>query len=85
MQPALHGGHRAIVPIDVYNRVVATPDIHPTFLFKSIISEDLEGSIKLGMLDITEEEAALCTYVCPSKIAYDALLRRGLDAYAKEI
>ncbi len=84
MQPGLHGGHRAIIPIGAYDRVVATPDIVPDFLFKSIISEDLEGSIQLGLLDISEEEAALCAFICPSKTNFDVILRKGLETYARE-
>ncbi len=84
MRPGLFGGERAIVPIGVYDRVVATPDILPEFLFKSIKAGDLEESIQLGLLDITSEEAALCTYICPSKFEFDALLREGLEIYEKE-
>jgi len=84
MRPGLFGGHRAMVPIGVYDRVVPTPDVLPEFLFKSIVAGDLEESIQLGLLDITEEEAALCTYICPSKISFDELLRDGLALYEQE-
>ena len=84
MRPGRFGGVRAIVPIGAYDRVVATPDILPEFLFKSIVAGDLEESIQLGLLDMTEEEAALCTYICPSKIEFDVLLREGLDLYERE-
>lgn len=84
LRPGLYGGHRAIVPIGQYKKVVATPDIEPEFLFRSIIAGDLEESITLGLLDLTVEEAALCSYVCPSKIDFDLLLREGLDFYERE-
>ena len=84
LRPGLFGGERAIVPIGAYERVVATPDILPEFLFKAIISGDLEESIQLGMLDITKEEAALCTYICPSKVEFDVILQKGLDLYERE-
>jgi len=84
LRPGLFGGERAIVPIGAYNKVVATPDILPDFLFKSIIAGDLEESISLGLLDITQEEAALCTYVCPSKVEFDVILRQGLERYEQE-
>ena len=84
MRPGIYGGHRAIVPIGAYEKVVATPDILPEFLFKSIVARDLEESIQLGLLDLTEEEAALCSYICPSKIDFDLLLREGLDLYERE-
>jgi Na+-transporting NADH:ubiquinone oxidoreductase subunit A len=84
LRPGLFGGHRAIVPIGVYDKVVPTPDILPDFLFKAIIAGDLEESISLGLLDITREEAALCTYVCPSKMEFDVILQEGLEFYERE-
>jgi Na+-transporting NADH:ubiquinone oxidoreductase subunit A len=73
-----------MVPVGFYGKVVATPDILVDFLFKAIISGDLEESIKLGLLDLSQEEAALCTFICPSKIEFDVILREGLDLYEAE-
>lgn len=84
LRPGLYGGERAMVPVGYYRQVVATPDIVPESLFKSIIAGDLEESIQLGMLDLSEEEAALCTFICPSKIEFDVLLREGLELYQRE-
>jgi Na+-transporting NADH:ubiquinone oxidoreductase subunit A len=84
IRPGLFGGERAMVPVGFYGDVVPTPDILPEFLFKSIIVGDLAESISLGLLDITAEEAALCTYICPSKIEFDVLLREGLELYIRE-
>jgi len=85
MRPGLFGGERAMVPLGIYGRVVPTPDVLPEFLFKSIVANDLEEAIALGLLDITAEEAALCTYICPSKIEFDELLKQGLELYEKEV
>jgi Na+-transporting NADH:ubiquinone oxidoreductase subunit A len=85
IRPGVWGGERAIVPVGFYEKVVATPDIEPTFLFRSLFAGDSEDAVRLGMLDISLEEAALCTYVCPAKLEFDVLLRNSLDAYAKEI
>jgi Na+-transporting NADH:ubiquinone oxidoreductase subunit A len=84
LRPGLFGGERAMVPVGFYGKVVATPDILVDFLFKAIISGDLEESIKLGLLDLSQEEAALCTFICPSKIEFDVILREGLDLYEAE-
>jgi Na+-transporting NADH:ubiquinone oxidoreductase subunit A len=84
MNTAVWGGHRAIVPIGVYRKVVATPDIMPDFLFKAILAGDLPEAIELGLLDLSEEEAALCTYICPSKIEFGEILRQGLELYERE-
>lgn len=84
MDTGLRGGVRSMVPVGYYRGVVATPDIEPEFLFRSIIAGDLEESVKLGLLDLSMEEAALLTYVCPSKIEFDVILRDGLALYEKE-
>lgn len=85
MNTGLYGGHRAMIPVEQYRQVVATPDIDVPFLFRSIVAGDLEESLQLGMLDLTEEEAALLTYVCPAKLEFDVLLRQGLEQYHKEM
>ncbi|MEZ4237874.1 MAG: hypothetical protein R3F59_17345 [Myxococcota bacterium] len=84
LRPGRYGGVRAILPLGVYEKVIATPDIEPEFLFKALSAGDLEESLRLGLLDLSEEEAALCTYICPSKIQLDLLLRDGLEQYVKE-
>jgi len=84
MRPILFGGPRAMVPHLAYAGVIASPDIQPEFLFRSILAGDLEDAIGLGLLDITEEEAALMTFVCPAKIEYTVALRDMLDTYVKE-
>jgi len=84
LRPGRYGGERPIIPVGRYEGVVATPDIFPDQLFRSIAAGDLEESLKLGLLDISPEEAALMTYICPSKVEYDVLLRKGLDQYVRE-
>ncbi|MCA9440591.1 MAG: Na(+)-translocating NADH-quinone reductase subunit A [Candidatus Omnitrophica bacterium] len=80
---SMNGDKRAIVPIGSYESVMAL-DIEPTFLFKSIMYGDLEEAGKLGLLDVAEEDVALCSYVCHSKIDYCSLVRQALDQYEKE-
>ncbi len=84
IRPGVWGGERAMVPVGVYGKVMVTPDILPEFLFKSIVAGDLEEAIQLGLLDMTPEEAALCTFICPSKIEFDTLLEQGLALYERE-
>jgi len=85
LRPGLYGGQRALVPVGTYKKVVVTPDIDVPFLLRSLTAGDIEDSISLGLLDFTEEEAALCTYICPSKIEFDELLKQGLAAYQREM
>jgi len=79
----LHGGRRSIVNIGTWERV--TPlDIHPTYLVRAIEAGDLEEALKLGLLELTEEDVALCTFVDPCKIDVGAIVRAGLDQFEKE-
>jgi Na+-transporting NADH:ubiquinone oxidoreductase subunit A len=84
LRPGMFGGERAMIPTGALERVIQTPDLLPEQLFRSVAADDLEEAIKLGLLDISPEEAALLTYVCPSKVAYDQLLRRGLAQFERE-
>ena len=81
---AVHGGRRAIVPIGAYQKVMPL-DILPDFLLKALSIGDLELSESLGCLELTEEDVALLTYVCPGKADYGVMLRRVLDEIAKEM
>jgi Na+-transporting NADH:ubiquinone oxidoreductase subunit A len=79
----LHGGHRPIVNLGAWEGV--TPlDIHPSYLVRAIQANDLEEAVKLGLLEVTEEDVALCTFVDPCKIDVGQVIRQGLDMYEKE-
>ncbi len=79
----IHSGPRAVLPIGCHEEL--TPlDIYPTFLIKSILVGDLEEAESLGLLECTEEDLALITYVDPSKMNYGEILRKGLDRHEKE-
>lgn len=78
-----NGNERAMVPIGNYEEV--TPlDIVPTYLLRAIAVDDVEEAEKLGCLEIEEEDLALCTVVCSSKIDHGKNLRRNLTLIEKE-
>ncbi|MHC4515392.1 MAG: Na(+)-translocating NADH-quinone reductase subunit A [Planctomycetota bacterium] len=79
----MHGGGRHIVNIGQWEKVTAL-DIHPTFLVRAIQARDLEEAINLGLLEVCEEDVALCTFADPCKIAIGDIIREGLDMYEKE-
>ena len=79
----LNGGHRALVATGVYEDVVPM-DILPEYLVKSCLIGDLEEMEQLGLYEVTEEEVALCDYVCPSKTEFQQIIRAGLDHLARE-
>lgn len=78
-----HGGHRAMVPIGAFERVMPL-DLMPTFLLRALLMGQDERAEKLGALELDEEDLALCTFVCPGKAEYGPLLRQALTRIEKE-
>ncbi|MDX1705826.1 Na(+)-translocating NADH-quinone reductase subunit A [Pseudidiomarina sp.] len=83
MTTSTNGSRRAMVPIGNYERVMPL-DILPTILLRDILSGDMEQARKLGVLELDEEDLALCTYVCPGKYEYGPELRNMLTTIEKE-
>lgn len=80
---AMHGGHRAIIPIGLYEKVMPL-DIIPTFLLRALAMDDVERAEQLGCLELEEEDLALCSFVCPGKNDFGPMLRRNLELIEKE-
>jgi Na+-transporting NADH:ubiquinone oxidoreductase subunit A len=78
-----HGASRPMVPTDAYESVMPMA-ILPTFLLRALITNDVERAEALGVLELDEEDLALCTFVCAGKFEYGPLLRRMLDHIEKE-
>jgi Na+-transporting NADH:ubiquinone oxidoreductase subunit A len=78
-----HGGHRAMVPIGLFEKVMPL-DIMPTFLLRALLMDDLERAEALGCLELDEEDLALCSFVSPGKEDYGPALRRNLFEIWKE-
>ena len=72
-----------MVPIGAYERVMPF-DLMPTFLLRALITGDVEWAEELGVLELDEEDLALCTFVCPGKFEYGPLLRAMLTRIEKE-
>ena len=78
-----NGSPRAMVPVGLYEKVMPL-DILPTQLLRSLIVGDTDTAIKLGALELAEEDLALCTYVCPGKYEYGPILRDNLTTIELE-
>jgi Na+-transporting NADH:ubiquinone oxidoreductase subunit A len=78
-----NGGHRAMVPIGLFERVMPL-DIMPTFLLRALLMDDLERAEALGCLELDEEDLALCSFVSPGKEDFGPALRRNLLEIWKE-
>lgn len=73
-----HGEKRAFVVTGAYEKVLPM-DIYPMHLMKAIMANDFENMEGLGILELSEEDVALCEFVCPSKTPMQSILRDGLD------
>lgn len=78
-----HGSRRAMVPLGAYEKVFPF-DLMPTFLLRSMLAGDMERSQDLGVLELDEEDLALPSFVCPSKIEYGPALRDLLTQIEKQ-
>lgn len=78
-----HGSPRAFVPIGNFEKVMPM-DIMASPFVKSLLSNDVESAVQLGLLELDEEDLGLFNYVCPGKTDYGPLLRDMLTYIEKE-
>ena len=78
-----NGSQRSMVPIGAYERVFPF-DLLPTFLMRSVLAGDSERAQELGVLELVEEDVALLSFVCPSKIDFGPALRAMLTHIERE-
>lgn len=74
-----NGEHRAFVVSGEYESVLPM-DIYPQYLLRAIQANDFEKMEGLGILELGEEDVALCEYVCTSKHPVQKTLREGLES-----
>ena len=55
-----------------------------TMLLTGLISIAFIEMVELGIIECDEEDFALCSFACPSKIDLGATIRQGLDLMEKE-
>ncbi len=79
----IHGGKRAFFQTGDYEKMLPM-DIYPAQLVKSIMAGEIEDMLALGLLEVDDEDFALCTYICPSKIDFGEHIRKGLDVLELE-
>ena len=66
-----------MVPVGNYEKVMPL-DILATQLLRAIIVGDTDMAQKLGVLELEEDDLALCSFVCAGKYEYGPLLRDNL-------
>lgn len=80
----LHGGERAIIMSEEYDRVFPM-DILPEYLVKAVIAFDIDRMEQLGIYEVAPEDFAACEFVDTSKLPLQEIIRKGLDALRKEM
>ena len=78
-----NGELRAMVPLNAWENVLPM-DIYPNPLYRAILAQDIEEMEKLGIWECDDEDFALCSFACPSKIDVGSVIRDGLDLMEKE-
>jgi Na+-transporting NADH:ubiquinone oxidoreductase subunit A len=66
------------LPLPDFERVMPL-DLPVLPLLRALVVGDDEGAAALGALELSEEDLALCSFLCPSRIDYGARLRLVLD------
>lgn len=80
---AQNGEHRAMVPMNAWENVLPM-DIYPNALYRAILAQDIEEMEQLGLWECDDEDFALCSFSCPSKIDVGVTIRDGLDLLEAE-
>ena len=78
---SLHGGRRAVMLTDVYDKVFPL-DLMPLQLLKACEIKDIEQMEALGIYEVDDEDFALCELVCPSKKEWQRIVREAMRELA---
>ncbi len=79
-----HGEPRAFIDPTLYNDV--NPLNVPTMPFiKALMAEDFDSAEEMGILEVSPEDFALPTFVCPSKIEMVEIVKKALSRYSKDV
>ena len=78
-----NGRFSGMLPVRVFDKVMPM-DILPSTLFRALMVRDTDQAQALGCLELDEEDLALCSFVCPAKYDYGAILRLNLEQIEKE-
>ena len=74
---SLHGGRRAVMMTDVYDKVFPL-DLMPLQLLKACEIKDIEQMEALGIYEVDSEDFALSELVCPSKKEWQQIVENAL-------
>lgn len=78
-----NGRFAAMLPLGLFEKVMPL-DILSSPLLRALMVKDTDQAQALGCLELDEEDLALCSFVCPAKYDYGAVLRTNLEQIEKE-
>lgn len=81
MDTGLHGETRACINCGLCDKRCPV-DLLPQFILKTVLAEEMEEAMSLGLLDCAE--CGLCTFVCPGKIEVSSVLQQAKHSLYKE-
>ena len=79
-----HGEHRPFIDSTLYDDVMPL-NVSTVHLVKAVMAEDYDLAAELGLLEVDEEDFALPTFVCPSKMEMTDIIKKGLRRYAADV
>lgn len=85
MDTNVHGGPRAFVVSDLYNKVLPIDSFFPVYLIKACLAGDIDNMEKYGIYEVLPEDLALCEFIDPSKNDIQAMIQNGIDLMIKEM
>ncbi len=65
-----------------YCEKICPVELLPHFIMKAVVTDELEESLELGILDCSG--CGLCSYTCPSKIEVSGILKNAIHEYYKD-
>ena len=78
-----NGRRGALLPIDAFENILPL-DLLPIPLLRALLVGDTDQAQALGCLELDDEDLALCSFVCPGKTDYGAVLRANLAQIERE-
>jgi len=80
---AANGRHTAAVPVEAFEHIIPL-DLLPVPLLRALLVKDTDQAQALGCLELDPEDLSLCSFVCPAKSDYGAILRVNLDQIERD-
>ncbi len=78
-----NGRAAAMIPIDAFDNVMPL-DILTIPLLRALLVKDTDQGQALGCLEMDADDLALCSFVCPGKNDYGAILQVNLERIERE-